>query len=184
MNALRRTAVAAAALALAACQSTGGGMPEAPKVAAPLPGVEAVMRAVGGSASQGDAKFMLRGDRLAVLVSINNVVPGPYRVSLNERGNCTSPNAFSAGKPWVPAGYARSAVALLPVLAIGPNGNGQLTTTIPAIPLGGPEGLEGRAVLVHMGSTVDADVVPDRPNRVILCGAIGPIRSFTEFFKD
>ena len=184
MNARRRTAVAAAAIALAACQSTGDGLPEPPKVAAPQPGVEAVMRAVGGSGSQGDAKFMLRGDRLAVLVSINNVVPGPYSVSLNERGNCSSPNAFSAGKPWVPEGYSRPAIGLLPVLAVGPNGNAQLTTTIPAMPLGGPNGLEGRSVLVHMGATVDADLVPDRPNRVILCGAIGPIRSFSDLFKD
>ena len=33
-----------------------------------------------------------------------NVNPGRYRVAIHAQGNCTSPNGFSAGAPWVPPG--------------------------------------------------------------------------------
>ncbi|MEO8485450.1 MAG: superoxide dismutase family protein [Betaproteobacteria bacterium] len=176
--------LAALALGIAACSSMGDGaaLPVA-KGAAQTPGVEAVLMAKNGSAAQGDAKFMLRGDRVSVLVVVNNVIPGQYRIAFHERGNCSSPNAFSIGKPWAPAGSVKPATDLLPELAIGANGNGQLTATVPGLRITGPGSLEGRAVAVHMGDTVDTAIVPDRPNRIVLCGVIGPIRSFTDLFN-
>jgi Cu-Zn family superoxide dismutase len=177
-------ALASVALATAACQSTKDAGPLAtPKGAAPTPGVEAVLIPIGGSAAQGSAKFAARGNGVAALVVVNNVIPGPYRIVIHERGNCSSPNGFSAGRPWAPAGSARSAADLLPELNIGSNGNGQMATTIPGLRLTGPDSLEGRSVVVHMGSTLDADVIPDRPNRLVLCGVIGPLRSFMDLFN-
>ena len=174
-------AAAAVALLAAACQSSRE--PAAPDQAkaAPAPGVEAPLTPSGGSAAQGSAKFVDRGDgSLTALVIVNNVMPGTYRVAIHERGNCGSPNAFSAGRPWAPPGSAVAATELLPSMAIGPNGNGQLSTRLRGVALRGPDSLEGRAVLVHQGERVEADIVPNRPNRVVLCGAIGPVRSFMD----
>jgi Cu/Zn superoxide dismutase len=135
---------------------------------------------VGGSAAQGSAKFLTRADGVTAFVAVNNLMPGPYRVAIHERGNCSSPNGFSAGKPWAPPGSARAAADLLPEIAIGPNGNGQMTAIVRGLKISGTESLEGRSVVVHAGPTVDANVVPDRPNRIVLCGVIGPVRSFRD----
>jgi Cu-Zn family superoxide dismutase len=168
---------------VAACQTSGDALPE-PTGARALPGVEAPLAPSGGSAAQGSAKFVDRGEgAIVALVVINNVTPGIYRVAIHERGNCTSPNAFSAGRPWAPPGSAVAAGDLLPEIAIGPNGNAQMTTRLRGLALRGPNGLEGRSVLVHQGATVDADIVPDRPNRVVLCGAIGAVRSFLDAIR-
>ena len=181
---LTRCATLAAALALGACQSAQNAGPlEAPKGATPTPGVEAVLQPKNGSAAQGDVKFMQRDDVISVLVSLNNLPPGPYRVAIHERGNCTSPNAFSAGKPWAPAGYPRPATELLPEMTVGAQAHGQMTYRLRGVRLAGPDSLEGRAVLVHFGARADPDLRPDVPNGVVLCGAIGPIRSFMDLFK-
>ena len=174
----------ACALALAACQSSQPAGPlETPKGAVQTPGVEAVLLAKNGSAAQGDVKFMLRGDVVSVLGSLNNLPPGPYRFAIHERGNCSSPNAFSAGRPWAPAGYPRPATELLPVMTVGGEAHGQMSTRLAGVKLAGPDSLEGKAVLVHTGSRVDADLKPGVPNGVVLCGAIGPIRSFMDLFN-
>ena len=182
MNA--RIALVACAVALASCQSTKSAGPlEAPKGATQTPGVEAVLQAKNGSAAQGDVKFMLRGDVVSVLGSLNNLPPGQYRFAIHERGNCSSPNAFSAGKPWAPAGYPRPGTELLPVMTVGGEAHGQMSYRLPGVRLAGPDSLEGRAVLVHTGARVDADLRPGVPNGVVLCGTIGPIRSFMEMFN-
>jgi hypothetical protein len=36
---------------------------------------------------------------------------GPYRIVIHANGNCTSPNAFSAGPPWIPAGASPQTIA-------------------------------------------------------------------------
>jgi Cu-Zn family superoxide dismutase len=174
-----------AALALAGCQSSSlsTGPLEAPKGATQTPGVEAVLLPKNGTAAQGDAKLMLRGETISVLVSLNNLPPGPYRVAIHERGNCTSPNAFSAGKPWAPAGYPRAATELIPAMTVGAQGHGQLSYRLAGVPFKGPDSLEGRSVVVHAGDRVDADLRPGVPNGVVLCGVIGPIRSFMELFN-
>ena len=182
MNA--RRLVLLAALALGACSSTQSAGPlEPPKGATPVPGVEAVLIPKNASAAQGDVKIMQRGDVLWVLVSLNNLIPGPYRVVVHERGNCSSPNAFSAGRPWAPAGDSRSPTELLPIVTVGAQSHGQMTYRLHGVRLTGPDSLDGRAVLVHAGDRAAPALVPDAPNAVVLCGALGGIRSFMEVFQ-
>ena len=168
----------------AACQTSRE--PDLPQPApSRVPGVEAPLAPTGGSAAQGTAKFVDRGDgTLTALVVINNVMPGTYRVAIHERGNCSSPNGFAAGKPWAPPGSTVAAAELLPTISIGPNGNGQLSTRLRGVALRGPDSLEGRAILVHQGATVDADIVPERPNRVVMCGVIGSVRSILDAIRN
>jgi len=181
MNA--RRLVLAAALALAACTSQNTGPLAAPKGAAPVPGVEATLIPKNGSAAQGDVKIMQRGDVLWVLVSLSNLVPGPYRVVLHERDNCSSPNTFSAGRPWAPPGDPRKATELLPVMTVGAQSHGQMTYRLHGVRLSGPDSAAGRSVLVYAGDTAPPALVPDVPNDVVLCGALGGIRSFMEAFQ-
>ncbi len=182
MNA--RRLVLLAALALAACSSTQSAGPlEAPKGAQQVPGVEGALIPKNGSAAQGDVKIMQRADVLWVLVSLNNLPPGPYRVVFHERDNCSSPNAFSAGRPWAPPGDARKPTELLPVITVGAQSHGQMTYRLHGVRLAGPDSLDGRSVLVHAGDAAAPAIVPDVPNAVVLCGALGKIRSFMEAFQ-
>ena len=177
---------AIAAVALAACGSATGPleMPDNSKRDR-APGVEAVLTQLNGSAGQGTIKFVDRGDgRVTVVGTLANLLPGPYRIAIHERGNCSSRNGFSAGKPWVPPGFPRPAGELLPEIAIGGNGNAVLSATLRGLKLAGPEGVEGRSVVVHAGSRVDDNVVPGVPNDLVLCGVNGPVRSFFELFRD
>lgn len=180
----RRTLIVALASGLVACQSPGKppAEPETGKPA-PSPGVEARLAPSNGSAGQGTVKFVVRGDSLVTLVSVAGLIMGSYRVSIHETGNCTSPNAFSAGRPWAPPGSQRAAVDLFPEMRVSEPGHGLLTTTVRGMLLTGPDGLEGKSVIVSAGTTVDADVVPGVPNRRVLCGVIGPPRSIMDAFN-
>lgn len=184
----RGLALALLASALAGCGGAGSSKLEFPEAGmrerARTPGVEAVLAPLNGSAAQGNAKFVDRGGSLTVVASINNLVPGTYRIAIHERGNCSSPNGFSAGKPWAPPGFPRPPGELLPEIAIGGNGNGVMTATLSGVTLPAPDGIEGRSVVVHVGARVDDDVVPGVPNRLVLCGVLGPVRTFMDLFRD
>ena len=178
----RRGLCIALAAALAACQTPGGSAsPEAGR--RPVPGVEAMLAPSNGAAGQGNARLVVRGDDLVLLVSVNSLVQGPYRVSINERGNCTSPNAFSAGAPWAPPNSPRAAVDLFPELLVRETGNAQMTTTVRGVRVSA-EDLGGKAIVVSAGTTVEADAVPGVPNRRVLCGVLGAPRSFLDLFRD
>ena len=68
-------------------------------------------------------------------------------------------------------------------MTVGAEGHGQLSYRMPAVRLEGPDSLQGRSVVIHAGTRVDADIRPGVPNAVVLCGVIGPIRSFMELFN-
>lgn len=173
------------AAALAACGSATGPleMPDNSKRERG-PGVEAVLAPVNGSAAQGTLKMVERNGVLTVVGAVNNLMPGVYRFAVHERGNCSSPNGFSAGKPWAPPGFPRPAGEMLPEIMIGSNGNGVLSATLRGVTLPAPDGVEGRSVVVHAGARVDDNVVPGVPNRLVLCGVLGPVRSFMDLFRD
>lgn len=179
--ALRGAGIALAAV-LAACQTTGG---SAAPEAAPrtVPGVEAPLSPSNGAAGQGSARLVVRGDDLLLLVTVNSMVQGPYRVSIHERGNCSSPNAFSAGAPWAPADSPRAAVDLFPELLVRETGNAQMTTTVRGVRVS-VDDLRNKSIVVSMGTTVDAQAVPGVPNRRVLCGVLGAPRSFMDLFRD
>lgn len=173
------------AAALAACGSATGPleMPDNSKRERG-PGVEAVLAPVNGSAAQGTLKMVERNGALTVVGAVNNLMPGVYRFAVHERGNCSSPNGFSAGRPWAPPGFPRPAGEMLPEIMIGSNGNGVISATLRGVTLPAPDGVEGRSVVVHAGARVDDNVVPGVPNRLVLCGVLGPVRSFMDLFRD
>jgi len=177
---------AAVAIAVAACGSATGPleMPDNSKRDR-APGVEAVLMQLNGSAGQGTIRFVDRGDgRVTMIGTLNNLLPGVYRLALHERGNCSSTNGFSAGRPWVPPGFPRPAGDLIPEIAIGSSSNAVLSATLRGLKLAGPEGLQGRSVVIHAGQRVEDNVVPGVPNNLVLCGVNGPVRSFFDNFRD
>ena len=128
----------------------------------------ASLRPIGGSAVSGKVRVVDRGDGASVFLSLMNVPPGDYRVAITERANCTSPNGFSAGAPWAPAG--KDPYALIPVLSANSDSSHvELSMRVPALHTKGANGVAGRSVVLFQGRKV-TDAKPDVPNERMACG--------------
>jgi Cu/Zn superoxide dismutase len=167
---LRRCLVPLAAAAIAGCStadtspgSKGGG-------------VQAVMLRPGGTGNPVNVRFVDRGDGVTMTLFATNLPLGTYRALVHVNGNCTSPNFFSAGPAWAPAGSPVPANRLTPEFTTNSDGDLTLTMHIAGARTTGPDGLLGKSVVLHEGPVTEA--VPGVRNERELCGVIGPLLSF------
>lgn len=141
----------------------------APAAAREVPGVEAPLHSLRSSIS-GKVSARESGDLLVVQVQIANAKPGGvYRVVFHSNGNCTSPNAFSAGAPWSLPGATDPPARLLPEVRTSSEGHGWMTARLRKVRLGGDSGLLNRSVLVYEGTEIEIPK-PDVANNVVACG--------------
>jgi Cu-Zn family superoxide dismutase len=137
------------------------------------PAIGARLVAKGGSAITGVVFFQRRAGGVTMVVQVHNAHMGAYRVAIHATGNCSSPNAFSAGPLWAPPGRA--------VEAWGGNTNNagtlMMTVRIDGIFVDGPDGVLGKSVVVHRGALGPLDAEPGRRNERVACGVIGDIAS-------
>jgi Cu-Zn family superoxide dismutase len=156
---------------LAAIVACGCASPAPQPAAPPVPGggnLEARFHSVGGSAANGSAVFHAVKGGVDVAVWLGGTGPGPYRVVVHATGNCSSSNAFSAGPPWSPPG-----VPLAVVLLYKTDDTRTLVAHLPGYQLAGPNGVEGRSIVVHEGARGSLDAQPGVANDRIVCGVIG-----------
>ncbi|HVO88667.1 MAG TPA: hypothetical protein VMV45_09000 [Casimicrobiaceae bacterium] len=154
--------VVAAALLVAAC-SNNRAFEEAPPPA--NLGIEAPLRPLGSGIS-GKVRVVDRGDGVAVLVSIANVGQGTFRVAFHENGNCSSPNAFSAGPLWSPPGSSVDPRRMIPPLQSNTERNTEAQVHVAGVR---SVDLMGRSVLIYDGSSIP-ELRPGVPNNVLACG--------------
>lgn len=140
------------------------------------PGLEAALRGTG-SAATGTVRIYNYRDGVAIQLAIYNMPPGSYRIALHERGNCSSPNLFSAGPAWAPVGSGKTPQDLLPPFSVNTNQDrDNYVAYIDGARTDGPLSLRGKSVVIHLGSRVDDAIVGRRNNR-IACGVLGDIKS-------
>ena len=164
-------AALAASGVLAACESKG---PVETRAETP-PGtaVGARLQSKGGSALKGLVVFKPRAGGVTMVISLQDIAPGPYRVAVHTTGNCSSPNTFSAGPPWTPAG----GTAQVYNVAAGNNNLVMTTASLDGVALEGPNGVLGKSVVVHYGLASPLTAQPGVPNDRIACGVIERIAS-------
>jgi len=151
--------------------------PEPKSAKAEEMGQVAVLRAIGGSAVSGKIRVIDRGDGASVLVSVINIPTRAYRLVFHERGNCTSPNGFSAGAPWAPAAVVgKHAEDLLPVQYANAESVVEAESRVRGLHAMGPDGVAGRSVMLYAGPAVTVPR-PDVPNAAIACGVFETARS-------
>ena len=138
------------------------------------PGVEARFIGAGGSVVTGAAVLKSYDGGVIMMVNFGNIGPGPYRVAIHANGNCSSPNAFSAGPPWAPAGHDGPVPILRLIKSDDLTAN---TIRLPGYRIDGPDGIMGRSVVVHSGAQGSLEAQPGVPNNRVACGVIGPLRS-------
>jgi Cu-Zn family superoxide dismutase len=167
----RALPLAALALMVGGCQTV---QQASDAVTGVGPGVEARFTGAGGSVVTGAAVLKSYDGGVIMMVNFANVGPGPYRVAIHATGNCSSPNAFSAGPPWPPPGREGPA----PILRLLKSDDLTAhTIRLPGYRIDGPDGIMGRSVVVHSGAQGSLEAEPGVPNNRIACGVIGPLRS-------
>ena len=125
----------------------------------------------------GIVTFRQSGDKLSYAATIFNLALNPHSIYIHENGNCSSPNAASAGPVWQLPNAAPGArrAGDLPLLTPGTEGNATIQGTVPGLTVGdrSPTDILGRAVVVH--SNIVRDPKPEFggvPNGWIACGVI------------
>lgn len=147
---------------------------------APAPGARAAMAPTAGNQASGTVTFAQHGERVRMVARLSGLPAGPHGFHIHEKGDCSAPDATSAGghfnptaKPHGnPAGGEHHA-GDVPMLVADASGNAVLDTTLAGVTLGGgATGLVGRAVVVHK----DADDFVSQPagnsGARIACGVI------------
>jgi Cu/Zn superoxide dismutase len=177
----RAAAFALAAVFGAGCANVHFGSPTPP---GPEPksakgeeiGQVAVLRPIGGSAVSGKIRVLDRGDVASVLVSVTNFPTNAYRLVFHERGNCTSPNGFSAGAPWAPGSSGKRGEDLVSVQYANSESRAESEIRVRGLHATGPDGVAGRSVVLYAGPVVTIPR-PGVPNDAIACGVFETARS-------
>ncbi len=168
--------ISIAASLLVGCESKGGDAKGGPPTMA-----EAQFRPIGGSTLAGAAILSAYDGGVRMQVNFNGRAPGDYRIMIHATGNCSSPNGFSAGPPWAPPGVALKEDGFP---AHKNDDSLSFVVRLPGYRIAGPDGVIGRAVVVHEGATGSLAAQPGVPNNRIACGVIGaPSRTLFDMLK-
>jgi Cu-Zn family superoxide dismutase len=177
---LRATVVSLVALILAACGTIN--LPKMSDIVPPT-GNQAVAQLVSknGSGTNGTVLFTQRGDKVALLAQVFNIAGGPHSLYIHETGNCSSPNAASAGPVWNAKGASPGArrSGELPNIVVRHEDNATLDAQVTGLSVGtgASNDVIGHSVVVH--GKIDPDPKPEYGviNDWVACGVIQPFQS-------
>jgi Cu-Zn family superoxide dismutase len=138
---------AATALVVAGCASMGLSGSRATAKLAPT----------AGNQTAGTVTFTPNGDKVRVVASISGLAPGGHGFHIHEKGDCSAPDATSAGGHFNPTNKPHGNPAAgehhgghMPMLEADASGNAKMDVTLDTVTLGtGPNGIIGRSVVVH-----------------------------------
>jgi len=179
---LRASALAAA---LAACGGTAvePGPNQSVQITGPgffAPGpkqASAELLPKSNSRVYGIVTFNQNGDKVGVAATVFNLSLGAHSIYIHENGNCSSPNAASAGPVWQIPGASPGGKRAgdLPELFTGSESNSAMQATLSGVTVGDGKltDIVGHAVVVH--DRVDRDPKPQfggAPNGWVACGVI------------
>ena len=146
---------------LAVAGVAGAGKEEArkapPAQTMPVGKATASIEARSGSSLSGTADFVLQGEKLMITVSLKGAPPGPHAVHIHEKGDCSAPDASSAGPHFNPGGHQHGSpdapehhAGDLGNITIGEDGTGTLMIHTSELTVAGePSGVVGHAIIVH-----------------------------------
>ncbi|MBS1229057.1 MAG: superoxide dismutase family protein [Proteobacteria bacterium] len=159
----------ALAATLAACASTPAG-----------PRAEAKLAPTAGNAANGLVSFSQDGDKLRVSAEISGLTPGPHGFHVHDKGDCSAPDATSAGGHFNPGGKAHGSpeqpehhAGDLPQLVADAAGVARFTIDSDALSIGGgAANIVGRSVVVHAAADDFKSQPAGNSGARIACGVI------------
>jgi Cu-Zn family superoxide dismutase len=178
MNVASSTLAAAAVLGAAAVAVAQSPAPAAAPKAATR--AVAVLQPTGSNTAAGTVWFTSGSGGVAVKATLKGLAPGSHGFHVHEFGDCTAPDATSAGghfnpkaaKHGAPTDAARHAGDLGNVQAAA-DGTATLEWTDPAMKLDGADGVIGHAVIVHSNPDDLKTQPTGNAGGRVACGVVG-----------
>jgi superoxide dismutase, Cu-Zn family len=117
----------------------------------------ATIAPTAGNAAKGTVTFTQQVDKVTVTAQVSGLSPGGHGFHVHEKGDCSAPDATSAGGHFNPTGKPHGApdagehhAGDLPMLQADANGNATLTADVSGLAIGGGAGdIVGKSVAVH-----------------------------------
>jgi superoxide dismutase, Cu-Zn family len=140
--------------------TTAGQAPPTSPAAEPGPELVVPIQARSGSNLEGTSRFSQRGDEVLLVVEVRNVPPGPKAVHLHEFGDCSHPQAESAGGHWNPQDHphgrlhhGEAHLGDIGNIDVAGDGTGRLefATREWTIGTGADNDILGKSIVVHEG---------------------------------
>ena len=122
------------------------------------PKAEAALESKSGSSVTGKATFTEHAGKVKLKVTVSGLTPGQHAIHLHEKGDCSAPDAASAGGHWNPSSENHGKWAHAPFhhgdlgnLVADAKGKAELSieTDLWTIGDGKPSDVVGHAVVVH-----------------------------------
>jgi superoxide dismutase, Cu-Zn family len=121
------------------------------------PSAEAVLKPTAGNNVAGTVNFRSEGSAVVVTARVSGLTPGAHGFHIHEKGDCSAPDATSAGGHFNPTGKAHGHpghgdhhAGDMPQLVADASGNASLTATLSTVSIGGGAAdIVGRGVIVH-----------------------------------
>ena len=136
--------------------STAGGTSASAAAAAPA-SAKATLEPRSGSTVRGTATFTEVPSGVRVQIHVENAPPGTHGLHVHEKGDCSDPEAKSAGGHFNPGGMPHAGPMTasrhagdLGNIEVGANGQGDLNVLTDLLTIKpGPNSVIGRAVIFH-----------------------------------
>ncbi len=116
----------------------------------------AVLAPTSGSSVQGTVNFIQSGDRVRVEATLAGLTPGQHGFHIHEKGDCSAPDAASAGGHFNPSGMQHGGpgdssrhVGDFGNLEADAQGSAKFVNTFADLKFEGAASIIGRAVIVH-----------------------------------
>jgi superoxide dismutase, Cu-Zn family len=172
-------AASAVAVVLAGCASMSGMSGD------PKPIAVSVLKPTEGNKANGSVSFVQKGDQILVDARIDGLASGQHGFHVHEKGDCSAPDAMSAGGHFNPGGAGHGGPAHeshhagdLGNLDANASGKATLQLTVPAkqfsLVKDAPNSIVGKALVVH----ADPDDYKTQPTgnsgKRVACGVVQP----------
>ena len=127
----------------------------------------ATLAPTAGNTTSGTVTFTQKGDKVTVEAKLSGLTPGGHGFHIHEKGDCSAPDAMSAGGHFNPAGKPHGSpdtpdhhAGDMPMLQADASGNATLTADLAGVAVGSGAGdIVGKSVIVHK----DADDYKTQP---------------------
>lgn len=174
---MRKTVIAAALVAVAACihREPEDALPE------PKPAAFAKLESKSGATVMGKAEFFVTGMEVRVQLDVTGTMPGKHAVHLHEKGDCSSEDGESAGAHWNPKGHEHGKLDESPAhlgdignLEVDAEGKGSLSFSTIHWKVGTKtdNDILGKALVIHEGEDDFTSQPAGNAGKRIACGVV------------
>ncbi len=131
-----------------------------------------------GSEVIGEVKFTQRGSDTLVEIYLTHLSPGVHGLHVHEKGDCSAPDALSAGGHYNPAGQPHGGpdgphhLGDLGNVTAGADGIVNMNVHVKSLELSGDQSVVGRAIVVHAAADDLATQPSGNSGKRVACGII------------